>query len=910
MPTTIEKIDAAIRRAGEAGDAEAVRALGQELRRLRARQTESAGNTPTNLTQSFAGGFNEGLINMVGAPGAIIAGVAGEHGGTPAQNLFGENAVTRGADAVLDAPRRAARAFGEFIGPENLRQSADGLMARIPGTSENPTMFPEGAQTPEGRITRRIGEEFGAASLPAMGIARAATARPATTRNMLSDAPRAPRMRDAILDPISRTPGRATAGEAIAVAGAGTGAGLALEHDPGNRTAEIYGQLIGGTLPAISPAYWGARAANFVRSKASDEQRKIAARETVRDFFDENLGTTSAREALSRSDQIADTIPGFEPSLAERTGSPGFVRLQSDLEGRMAGRDLDAAVGRRVANEDAVRRYSEDMAPRSDLDADAVIDAGRDRIGRARDRIEGQAQDLQGRREALAGKLPETDLAATGQQLRDDLWRRVGDESAAFRRLAHETGLDDPNFRVPFSEFRDDILTAYNQATRLKMRDGAEGMPAPPAMISRIQNAEDVQDFAALMELRSDIAGNIRRAERMPSTDDTYLRGLRAMKGAFDGALERAVQNTRDPDIARRYADFRRRYQEEYVEPLKQQASAEILARDTTGAYKTPDERVVQEYFQPGGVSTARQFKSVFGSDPAALGAMEAVALDSLRRAAVRDGVIDQRALDRWLRDHQSVLREFPDLAGRVTDIRQANAALLDRQRTLVNRSRAVEDSLLARSLKRVESDAASPADIVQRALSQDSPRRMNQLAGATRNDSAARRALQRQIWDAVGELPPSSLAPFIDEKSAHLRAAGMTQDHLNALKTIDAARVMMSSVPTPRGTTNIPSTPEVFVRQFGIRPDMLANRLREIHTGRSEPAYVFANVMANIMGRKQRQHMDEAFRLVLYDQQLAQQLARSIRGGGIDKAGANRLQSRFFAAGITLFKDDDSEGM
>lgn len=881
-------------------------AIARARRRAAEAQKQPDENTAAGLTQGFAGGFNTGLTNMMGAPGAVIAGAAGEDGGTPVQNLFGDNAITRGADAFLDAPRRAARAVGEFISPENLRTSADGLMRRVPGMSEDATMYPEGPDTATGRIVNRIGEEFGAASLPAMGISRAATARPATTRNMLSDAPQAPRMRDAILAPVSRSPGRATAGEAVAVTGAGAGAGLALEHDPENRTAELYGQLVGGMAPALSPAYWGTRAANLVRSKASDEQRQIAARETVRDFFDDQMGTTAAREALERSEGIANTIPDFQPSLAERTGSPGFVRLQSDLEGRMSGRDLDAAVGRRVANEAAIKRYADDSAPQSDLDAEAVVDAGLDRVGRARDRIQGQTQSLQDRRENLASRLPETDLAATGRGMRDQLWDRVGDESAAFRALARETGLDDPNFRVPFAGFRDDILSAYNQATRLKMRDGAEGMPAPPAMISRIQNAEDVQDFAALMELRSDIAGNIRRAERMPSVDDTFLRGLRAMKGAFDGALDQAVQNTRDPDIARRYADFRRRYQEEYIEPLRQQASAEVLARDTTGAYKTPDERVVQEYFKPGGISAARQFKSVFGSDPAALGAMEAVALDSLRRSAVRDGVIDQRALDRWIRDHQGVLREFPDLASRVTDVRQANSALLDRQRTLVNRSRAVEDSLLARSLKRIETDAASPAEVIERALRQDSPRRINQIAGATRNNSDARKALQRQIWDAVGELPPGQLAPFIDEKSSHLRAAGMTQDHLNALKTIDAARVMMSSVPNPRGTTDIPSSPEVFVRQFGIRPDMLANRLREIHTGRSESAYVFTNVLANIMGRKQKQYMDEQFRLVLYDQELAQQLARSIRGGGMDKRGANRLQSRFFAAGITPFKDDE----
>jgi hypothetical protein len=129
----------------------------------------------------------------------------------------------------------------------------------------------------------------------------------------------------------------------------------------------------------------------------------------------------------------------------------------------------------------------------------------------------------------------------------------------------------------------------------------------------------------------------------------------------------------------------------------------------------------------------------------------------------------------------------------------------------------------------------------------------------------------------------------------------------MQALKTIDAARTMMARVPLPRGSAAIPSSVDVFTRQFGVNPAVLANRIRELHTGRSERAYTIANVLTNIFNRKAGQNLDDAFRVVLYDPQAADAMVKSIMAGK-DGPHAKELLARFFAVGITPFREDDRQ--
>ena len=828
-------------------------------------------NTAFGLAEGFLGGVNTGMAGVLGAPVDLVNAALGAAG-------FGSEYPIGGSESIRDV--------------------MDATLGRL---KTDRTMFTEGPATTTGRILHRTGQELGATAIPGAGLVGA---------GMRAAAPgvrQAPTMARTFLEPIGRSPGRAAAGEAVSAAGAGVAAGVAQEAAPGHTGFEMTAQLAGGLTPTVlanTPTALAARLGHGIWKRVSPEAQQRAARETVRGHVEDELSTTRAREELQRSGQVMQEIPDFQPSLAERAGSPGLVRKQEDIESKLTGAALDAAVARHAANEQKIRGYAQQQAPAASAEPSFVVDTARRRVDDLRGRIGRESERLEDARHSLAGRLPHADAAGQGAGLRAILQDRLGDEQTAWAMVARESGLNDPSFLVPFAGFKKSLVEAFNAASTFATKSGKR-VTADPSVLRVVMDADDVQSFPGLMELRADISAAIRGAERMPSVDDAQLRGLRGMKAAFDGALEDAVQATRDPDIIRRYGDFRRGYREQFVEPFKQQASHDVLHRDATGAYMIPDESVVRAYFQPGGVSAARQFKTVFGGDLAANAALESVALDSLRNAAVRNGVLDPRGFAIWRRQHEGVLAEFPYIAAKVSDLASTDRALRQRQRTLTRRARSVEDALLGRELKAIAADTRTPEEFIARAIK--SPRKMGQIAGRVRKNPEAKAALQRAIWDQAVDLPPGELASFITTHQGALRVAGITPQHMQALKTIDAARTIMSRVPIPKGSAAFPSSVDVIARQAGINPAVLANRIRELHTGRSERAYTIANVLTNIFNRKAGQNLDDAFRVVLYDPKAADALSKSIMTGG-EGPYAKQLGARLFALGVTPFADDEQD--
>jgi hypothetical protein len=837
----------------------------------------AAGQEGETYAQGGVGGINKGLANLVGLP------------------VDGLNALLRALGApVSDRP---------FMGSEFIKSGANATLGRATSSG---TMFPKGPDDFTGRIINRTGEEIGASLLPAAGImAKAGQYAPSAFRTVNTAAPTIGRT---FFEPIARSPGRAAIGEGAAATGAGIGAGVMQDIAPGNSLAEMGGQFVGGFAPtalANMPAALAARTAAFLGRRLSADAQRDAARHVVKDYTEDQI-TGQARDRLQESNQVAETIPGFNPSLAERTGAPGLLRKQQELESGFSGTDLDAAVARRVMNEDAINRFADQAAPGYPGDVSVVVDTARRKVDVLKGQIDGAASRADARRRDVAAGLPEADLAAQGARVRAGLQDTVGEENLGFQIYAREAGLDDPSVIVPFQEFKVALKEAFDSSDKIRLAPGQNSPRRHPEIYEKIVRADVTQDFPAIMQMRSELGDTIRNMERSPVHNVAELRGLKAMRATFDDALERAVQQTNDPDIAQRYAGFRKAYLEQVVERLQQRASHEVLHKDAQGAYRLPDEAVVEAYFSPGAITAARQFKSVFGRDASATAALESVALDSLRRTAVRDGVIDPESMKRWLRAHASVLDEFPQIKAKVANIETANEAVLARQADLAARALKVEDSLLNRELMAIHRDESTPQKAIARAM--ESPRKMGELMGRIRGNPEAKAALRRAVWDKTADLGPGKLAEFVENNTLALKAAGFNDAHFRNLKLIDAARMMTTQVPLPTGSANIPTSADAFLRTFGIRPDVLSNRLHALNTGRTEKSYLFMNVFTNILNRKQGQYMDDAFRVVLYDPVVAQDMANSILRGRMTEPTANRLQARYFALGVTPFKDDEQQ--
>lgn len=851
-----------------------------------------------SLAQGFFGGFNQGLAQVAGAPVDLVNAGLNVVGLGTERPFLGSRMLMEGMQGVRDV----AADVGNQVAPGTFTEAPDPLAAG--------GMFARGPDTAAGELVNRIGREVGASSLPAAGILAAARGVPVTRA--------APTLSQTFLDPIRRTPGRALGGETAAAVGAGTGAYIASEAVPGSPAAEMLGQIAGGFAPTVlanTPTALAGRAAAVVRSRVSDEAQREAARGVVRDFMGERL-TTQAREGMQEGARLAEEIPGFSPSLAERTGSPGLVRKQEELEGRMAGTELDAATARRLANEEAVRLYGEGQAPApaSAADPDLVIDAATRRVTDLRARVDDAQASTDASRRAIAGRLAATDRAAQGGAIREAIAAQRAATRQEMASLAARLGINDADVTVEFGRAAREIADEFSPESIFEdlanypeiistIRQAGQPTPSRDTGLVDARGAPIVQPgaparvtFGDLRALRERVSDDLIDALGAANPSRVRVRQLTRLKARVDQVID-DLTRAADPTLADRYRQFRDAYFRDYVDRFEKGVIFRINQRDGRGFYRTPDEQVAASFFAPGGVSAARQFKAVLGGDPAANAALESVVLDDLARAAVRDGVIDPRLAEGWMRNHASVLAEFPAIAGRLRTFADVNDALVRRQAALADRSRRIGDTLLARELRAIDRDSRTAADAIRRAI--ESPRRMGQLRGAVRGDPEATAALRRAVWNDVVDRPPGDLAAFVDANKTALRIAGFDERHLQALRNIDAARAMMTRVRAPQGSGAIPTSADAFVRTFGIRPEMLANRLRELHTGRSEKAYTITNVLTNILARKQGQYVDEAFKAALYDPEIAEEFSRAIISGRISEPGARRLQARFFALGI-----------
>lgn len=820
-----------------------------------------------------SGQFNEGLVELAGLPVDLVAS---------AMELAGADFGEEGA-------------FGGSKWIKRVLGNVENLAGVTPGS-----LTEEGPNTQLGRMIGRATKELGASAIPAAGTLKAGAK---AAQSAISGIPKEgfKGALQEVLKRVGASPGTALTGETIAATGAGIGAGTANELAPGSVGAEIMGQLLGGLLPAglaaASQATLSSMVLRFTRRLSKDAQRK-SAEELTKQFLEDDI-TTEALERLSRSEEISDRIPGFQPTTAERTGTPGLLEAQRVLEKAAT----PEAVQRRIDSEKAIESFTQTNAPRAEQDLEFVVDTAKRQTDDVRRALDTQAEEVLTKQENLASTLPLGDPAGEGALLRSSLEGRFGDEQKLFSQHAVDAGLEDDTITFDFKPMGKSLLDAYKGASKFMTRVGKKKKKEPLApnvpVLTRIKRGRKIreQTLPAILELRSDISKQIRDVDKLDAPDPKIKRGLHAMLTRFDEVLEETIANSGDPDLINRYREFNAAYRKDMIEVFKSGPTAKVLRKTPRGVYVTPNEQVFGAYFKPNAVAGARQFNRIFKDDAAAYEGLRNAALDSLRASSVREGVLKEGNMNNWLGRHRTVLNEFPGLKQEVMDVDTRRKALVARAQELQNRKDAVGKRLLTKRLNRY-TDASIPAErVIEDAITR--PQMMDDLVTALRGEPDAMAALRRAVWDQVNLQKPGEMTAFMADNARSIDKV-MGKEHRDALKIIDGARAMLAQTATPTPDITPPNVRDAFVKRFGIGPDVLANRIHAINTGRSEKSWVVTNVFFNIIGRQQKDILEDVLRTVLYDPEVAVDLAQSLKTGRVSDRAANRLGARWFALGLT----------
>jgi hypothetical protein len=362
---------------------------------------ERLGSGAMGIGEQAVRGAAAGVTNILGLPQASSQM-------TRSALQFGANKL--GAPDWVDPAIEALTPFATAL------PSAEEMQQVIGVDNIEPQTGPE-------RFARRIGEELGAFAVPtgaALGIAG---------KLGVEGARKLPGLARMFIEPAAVNAPRYLAREGAVATAAGAGAATANEMvDPETtkgQIADVLGAIAGATgygLAANTAKKAGEIGLAITGSKTYSDD---VVRQVVTDTLAENAGLTPATprdaidvqpliEAIERGPRVSGIVPGFQESLADRTGNPGLAALEYGLQSR------GGFTQRNKENIEAVDAALRQLEPEGQPGAlrTALSDERDMRIGEANRRVR-EAEDAA--REATEVIRPQGTPAARGEIVRTAL---------------------------------------------------------------------------------------------------------------------------------------------------------------------------------------------------------------------------------------------------------------------------------------------------------------------------------------------------------------------------------------------------------------------------------------------------------------------------------------------------------
>ncbi len=534
-------------------------------------------------------------------------------------------------------------------------------------------------------------------------------------------------------------------------AGSGAGsqvAGAVAEKmgagEGGQKAAEIAGGVLGGLTAG----------AGYTVLKEGIPATGRLAKQLWEDIVSGSGVEKRAGEALLRNSsdpaalpgRLTDAIdapstPGAQPTTAQAVADPGLLAAQNALQStdpRAAG----LIANRNAANNAAWQSTLDSMAPQG-AGADAVQSA----VRRAFQSFQGSTDEMiqratQRAQQAIRDVGPDITPERAGQIIRE----AVGQEYAAARAATGQA------YRAIDPAGQSQIPTAplYAPAAEaVNTRFSTSTFGTPPD-INRILTRMRDTDFASLDQIDGirrdlgDIAGDMARS--------ASERGIaQQLRGQIDDYLARVAEMGADgsnlsPEqlAAMRAAREARTLQGETFE---RGAVGAVTKTKAFGAPAVPDSGVAAEFLFRGSGSpeAVQQFVAAVGNRPQAVQALQSYAATALRQFATdADGVVNPAKLQRWVQDHQAILQQFPELAGRVNTAMRAQG-LVD---NLVGRQARAIDDVQRSALGYFIGDMNPDAAVAKVMNSPSSQADLDRLVSVVGRDPEAMGGLRRAIVD------------------------------------------------------------------------------------------------------------------------------------------------------------------
>lgn len=744
------------------------------------------------------------------------------------------------------------------------------------------------------RIFGRVMNEVGATAVPLVGAITAAG------RVGVDGARRMGGPVGDILERVALNPGRAAGLEGMYAIGAGTGAGVAREfvsdNDPNTETtAETWADILGaiGGAGLTAGTHYAASGANAFGGAALGTQAygDRVVQEAVTDTLLRQAGDNSAipdadllAYAISGGNRVADVVPGFADTLADRTGNPGLASLEY---GRQSGPNAGLFNARRTENAAAAQQSIGSLRPTEQPGAfsDELTRATEDYLAGISNEAASAERAATAAAEPLSPAMGGEDRGQIVRSALDQSLREARDrEREAWSSIGGEVAPD------ALSEAFNGVTSGLTQAERTLL-SGANDLINIPAGLTE-NAAGGAVDLREVTTLRSTLSEQIRAAQN--AGDSNLARVLGKYVEAIDGYLDTAAPN--QAQALEQARAVSRELNDRFSRPGDPVAQA--VQRGEGGVPRMPDSRVAPTFLQPDEREASRLARLLVETNNAPE-VREAMRDQILADVRSRNLLNDPQRLDAYLASYADAFDMFPELRqelGSAASLRfTADTAALQAEqelRRLTQRGQSAVADYLSFGDERASDAMAAviasrdPAAKIDELLTMagGKPEAIegaraafwNLMERRTRSSGAS----TRSAADGTQPWKPQALHNFLSDPATAAVAERLYADnpeHLENLRQIVEATRLTETRTTARAPSSS-GTPQA-IAGSDILPstETLGSRAFAVQRGVVSPGFAGFNIAAIIARRAVTRNRMDAFNRLMDEALLNPDLARAL---------------------------------
>lgn len=329
-----------------------------------------------------------------------------------------------------------------------------------------------------------------------------------------------------------------------------------------------------------------------------------------------------------------------------------------------------------------------------------------------------------------------------------------------------------------------------------------------------------------------------------------------------------------------------------YSTVFREGAGGEIAKRGR-GGLTTDAEDIVRKTFLGMGDKKrgVQDFFELYGHDERAAQLLHDGLVDNYSKAAVKDGMFDPKAAQRWIDAHHNALGELPESKKIFLDAKKSGEMMVDRKMALQAERRDLDRTELAKVAK-----SEKPEQLVRQAIGD--PKLMRALlAGAYSQGS--KDAVARSIADVVLEHPQAY--EFLEKNAASLKPVmeQLRPGHWQNL--MDIAEMGKISARTRAPTTvELGKVQDIGEKVIGTSLKGLFSRLRNLDKPMGvSKEYLLFDVGGRFVYKIRTEELARMRESALFDPNVAEVLAKLAKQTTYSQRDLLDLQKMGFAAGV-----------